>query len=171
MKKFLITILIISTAATLAACRVGPKEEPPGSVVTEDAAQTFPEETLEPETTPITTAPPETTAPETIPSETEPVPEISEDEEPVEEEESEPIRQNADFDEIEPIELIADISLNVRRGPSTDYESFGSIAEGSRVTAVGESRGWYVIVHKGEYGFVSGRYLSEAGEEGEDEEE
>lgn len=54
------------------------------------------------------------------------------------------------------------MSLNVRVGPSTEYDKIGSLSEGKEVAVTGKaSTGWYRISFKGGDGYVSGKYLTE----------
>lgn len=52
-------------------------------------------------------------------------------------------------------------SLNVRTGPSTDYQWLGSVAKGEWVQVVGESGNWYqvVTVEEGIAGYMSKNFL------------
>ncbi len=57
--------------------------------------------------------------------------------------------------------MYATLSLNVRSGPSTDYDKIDSLKEGEAVTVTGRaSTGWYRVVIDGEVGFASNIYLS-----------
>ena len=176
LRPILLAALASALALCLSSCRVGPREDypagpeniPPDTLSTEaaitGAEPDAPDETYA--TEPVPVLPPETLLTAQNPgwnaeeeTGTEPV-EADEDTVPAEDDaESEPVI--ADYDEIEPIDMWAEISLNVRYGPSTDYESRGTIAEGQKVTAIGEADGWYVIEFRSQPGFVSGRYLSE----------
>ncbi len=56
--------------------------------------------------------------------------------------------------------MYAKTSLNVRSGPSTDYDKIGRLDEGEEVTVTGvASTGWYRISYDGSEGFVSNNYL------------
>lgn len=186
LRPILLAVLASALALCLSSCRVGPREDypagpeniPPDTLSTEaeitGAEPDAPDETYA--TEPVPVLPPETLLTAQNPgwnaeeeTGTEPV-EADEDTVPAEDDaESEPVI--ADYDEIEPIDMWAEISLNVRYGPSTDYESRGTIAEGQKVTAIGEADGWYVIEFRSQPGFVSGRYLSENPPEEEAREE
>ena len=52
-------------------------------------------------------------------------------------------------------------SVNVRSGPSTDYDKIGSWSKGKSVKVTGKSdqTGWYRIDYNGKVGYVSGSYL------------
>ena len=186
LRPILLAALASALALCLSSCRVGPREDypadpeniPPDTLSTEaeitGAEPDAPDETYA--TEPVPVLPPETLQTAQNPgwnaeeeTGTEPV-EADEDTVPAEDDaESEPVI--ADYDEIEPIDMWAEISLNVRYGPSTDYESRGTIAEGQKVTAIGEADGWYVIEFRSQPGFVSGRYLSENPPEEENSED
>lgn len=56
--------------------------------------------------------------------------------------------------------MYATIALNVRSGPSTDFDRLGAIAEGEKVQVTGKSGDWYMIDYNGQQGFVSGSYLT-----------
>lgn len=76
-------------------------------------------------------------------------------------------------------EITSDV--NVRKGPSTDYEKIGTLRTGDIVTVTGESHdGWYRIEFQGTEGFVYGQYMTiassqpvepETAESGEGEQE
>lgn len=56
-------------------------------------------------------------------------------------------------------EITSDV--NVRKGPSTDYEKIGTVRAGETVTVTGESHdGWYRIEFQGTEGFVYGQYMT-----------
>lgn len=62
----------------------------------------------------------------------------------------------------EPKTLYATIALNVRRGPSTDYEKAGSLAMADSVMALGQAdTGWYFFMMDGQAVYASDKYLSE----------
>ena len=52
-------------------------------------------------------------------------------------------------------------SVNVRSGPSTDFDKIGSLAKGKSVKVTGQSdqTGWYRIDYDGQTGYVSDSYL------------
>lgn len=57
--------------------------------------------------------------------------------------------------------MYATMSLNVRKGPSTDFSKMGALKEGEAVTVTGRaSTGWYQISYNGETGYVSNLYMS-----------
>ena len=58
-----------------------------------------------------------------------------------------------------PAGLEANVVLNVRAGPGTEYERSGSIAPGEVYRHYGEQDGWYRIRHEGREGYVAGAYV------------
>lgn len=66
--------------------------------------------------------------------------------------------------EVTPLEeseiMYSSTALNVRKGPSTDFEAIGSLKRGQDVTVTGlADTGWYEILYKEEKAFVSNQYL------------
>lgn len=62
----------------------------------------------------------------------------------------------------EPKTLYAVSAVNIRRGPSTDYERAGSLALADEVLVLGQAdTGWYFFMRNGEAVYVSDKYLSE----------
>ena len=58
-------------------------------------------------------------------------------------------------------------AVNVRKGPSTDYERIGGLAKGQEVTATGQAdTGWYEIAYGEGKAYVSNKYLREGKAEG-----
>ena len=51
-------------------------------------------------------------------------------------------------------------NLNMRRGASTRYSKICSIPQGTQVTCISSSNGWYKVKYKGLTGWVLGQYLS-----------
>ncbi len=159
MKK---TLLAVALALVLTGCAVGPKEEPRETLASPEATlpATLPTEETTAETAlGLVTTVVETSAPETEASE--PSETFSEAEEPDDDEPAE----IGDI-EIEPVDvetLYATISLNVRSGPSTDYESIGhlDVGEGAEIVGYNYDSGWYLIKYGGGNGWVSGKYMAE----------
>ena len=160
-------IFAIALALLMSGCAVGPKEGADAPQTADEAVSAPPQINPEPE--------------ETVPTVSEPVseeysePEPDIGEETAEVEKPEP-PENPDTDfEVEafdePLTLYSTISLNVRKGPSTDYDSIGYLSEGEGATAVGELDGWYMIEFKDGYGFVSGGYMTETPPEEPEENE
>lgn len=53
-------------------------------------------------------------------------------------------------------------AVNVRKGPSTDYERIGGLAKGQGVTVTGQAdTGWYEIAYGEGKAYVSNKYLQE----------
>ena len=62
----------------------------------------------------------------------------------------------------EPMTLYATRALNIRRGPSTDYDKAGSLAMAEAVTVLGQAdTGWYFFMKDGQAVYASDKYLSE----------
>lgn len=62
--------------------------------------------------------------------------------------------------QMEEISMYATSAVNVREGPSTDFERVGSLKAGQEVKVTGEaSTGWYEIAYGEAVGYVSDRYL------------
>ena len=58
------------------------------------------------------------------------------------------------------IKVVNTDGLNVRKGPSTSYESIGNIDKGTRVEVISESDGWSKINYKNTTAYVATRYLN-----------
>ena len=52
------------------------------------------------------------------------------------------------------------VELNFRSGPNTDYSIIGELSEGTTVTILSESNGWYKINYNGTVGYVYSDYIS-----------
>ncbi len=62
------------------------------------------------------------------------------------------------------IDATANLALNVRTGPGTNYAAIDTLYAGEVVNVTGcQSNGWCAITHSGPDGWVSGKYLSEIG--------
>lgn len=62
--------------------------------------------------------------------------------------------------QMEEISMYATSAVNVREGPSADFERVGSLKAGQEVKVTGEaSTGWYEIAYGEAVGYVSDRYL------------
>lgn len=58
--------------------------------------------------------------------------------------------------------MYAQRSVNVRTGPTTDYEKLGALNTNDEVKVTGQSdNGWYRIEYNGSEGFVSNNYLGD----------
>lgn len=154
--------LLIAAAAALvllSGCRVGPREgkdiipentNPPAQEQVIPENTEAPETDAEPdETVPDVTEPAEEEPEETLPAEELVMPEI----------ELPDVDEDVEiYGEVET--LFSTISLNVREGPSVDYDSIGHLEKGQRAEVYGEAdTGWYLILFGDEWGFVSGGYM------------
>ena len=64
------------------------------------------------------------------------------------------------FDEMKTLYAVS--AVNIRRGPSTDYDRAGSLAMADEVNVLGQAdTGWYFFMKNGEPVYVSDKYLSE----------
>lgn len=62
--------------------------------------------------------------------------------------------------QVEEVSMYAASAVNVRKGPSTDFERVGALKAGQEVTVTGEaSTGWYEIVYGEKKAYVSDKYL------------
>ena len=52
-------------------------------------------------------------------------------------------------------------SVNVRKGPSTNYESLGKLNKGDKVEYISTSNSWAKIKYKGQTAYVYSKYISE----------
>ncbi len=58
--------------------------------------------------------------------------------------------------------MYAQIAVNVRKGPATDYEKIGGLSVNQEVQVTGQaSTGWYRITWNGQEAFVSHKYLGD----------
>jgi len=61
---------------------------------------------------------------------------------------------------MEEVSMYASKSVNVRKGPSTDFDRVGALAHGQEVKVTGQaSTGWFEITYKDEKAYVSDKYL------------
>lgn len=156
MKKL---IPILLALLMLCSCTVGPMEEAREPLVTPDAS--VPDNTLpaapDPEPEPTSDLPEDETVP---PDDT-----VSDDGASDGNDDNTDDESGDEVIEIEDSEfafLYATISLNVRSGPSTDYEAIGFLNEGEEVEVLGYAGdyGWYLIKYRYGEGFVSGNYMT-----------
>lgn len=62
--------------------------------------------------------------------------------------------------QMEEVRMYASAAVNVREGPSTDFERVGALRAGQEVRVTGEtSTGWYEIAYNETVGYVSDKYL------------
>lgn len=63
-------------------------------------------------------------------------------------------------EELAPTNMYAKQSVNLRKGPSTDYEQVGKLSFAEEVSVTGiASTGWYQVSYNGEYVYCSNNYL------------
>ncbi len=61
---------------------------------------------------------------------------------------------------MEEVSMYASNAVNVRKGPSTDFERVGALKLGQEVKVIGQaSTGWYEITYKEDKAYVSNSYL------------
>lgn len=60
--------------------------------------------------------------------------------------------------------LEANVRLNVRSGPGTQFDRVGLIGPGTPYPILGEEAGWYLIDVNGQRGYVSGQFVTLLGE-------
>ena len=66
----------------------------------------------------------------------------------------------------QPKTYYATINLNVRTGPSTDYDVVGSLKIGESIEATGTTQNsWFQIIYQGKKAYCSGKYLVETKEQ------
>lgn len=161
LKRFAaLLVALMMTLSVFAACGQVPDDHVDTPVVTSgstadvgDVTTTPSPETLPPETdpAPVTSSEPVTTsAPATEPAPaTTPAPTTAKED------------PNGFTVEAMSATMYATISLNVRSGPSADYDRIGTLDEGEAVTVTGRaSTGWYQVSIDGKTGYVSNIYLS-----------
>lgn len=65
---------------------------------------------------------------------------------------------------VAPMDAIGTVSvnstLNVRKGPETDYSVIGSLKNGEKVAITGQTGGWYKIKYNNGDGYVSKQYVT-----------
>lgn len=155
------TVLLLALCLLLTACGQAETatQEP------ETVAETSVEETTE-AATQDSVAEEETIAEEPVTQET--AEEETAEAEVAEAETEEAETEEATAEEIvvtsfeEPKILYATSSLNVRRGPGTDYEKAGQLAMADEITVLGQAdTGWYFFMMNGEAVYASDAYLSD----------
>lgn len=144
----IMVLSITMLASAVTGCGSRETGEAPATEIVEAAVET---ETEEPET--------ETEEPET---------ETEEPETETEEETGEVLPEETETEE--PEFVVTDMSatkyakqsVNVRKGPSSDYEKLGGLSTNQKVTVTGQAdSGWYRIEYNGAEGYVSDKYLSD----------
>lgn len=90
--------------------------------------------------------------------------EIEPDPEPVEEAAEDKDTSDLDQSDIEALDLMlfSQGNVNLRQGPSTDYEKSGSLSTNQQVHVTGQSKStsWYQVEINGETHYVSNKYLA-----------
>lgn len=168
MKKFqrvlALLLAVVMTVSMFAAC--GNKIEDEQANVT-PATDVTPEATQPTESEPIVTEPtPAVTDPTTAePPVTEPTQEsTTEPTEPTEAPATNTTKSDDGSFTVEDMSatMYATDSVNVRSGPSADYDRVGSFKKNEAVTVTGRaSTGWYRVEIKGGVGYVSNSYLTD----------
>ena len=151
-------LAVVMTVTMMAAC--GNKvEEPP----VDDPNVTTPPVTSAPETTPpVSETMPITTSPVT---ETTPIttPEVTTTTEATEK----PVTTTTEDEDSYTVEdmsatMYATDSVNVRKGPSANYDKIGRFNKNDAVTVTGRaSTGWFRVLYDGKTGYVSNAYLTD----------
>lgn len=143
---------------------VEPATEPETEATTEPVTEPVTQPVTEPETTPSVKVP-ET---ETAPVVEKPKPEKKPVEKPEEaikatEPATEPVTKptpSVSFSEVSET-VYATGSVNVRTGPSTDYEKIGKLKWGESVTRIGVGdNGWSKVSYNDDVAYISSKYLS-----------
>lgn len=153
MKKIVVLIVM---CLVLAGC--GKADEAP--VMTETATEAETETTTEAETETATEAETQTTAEEDTEATETDVEATTESEEETTEVKKEVTEMITTFEA--PKTMYATLALNVRRGPSTDYEVVSHLEKAQAVEVTGQAEtGWYQFKVDGEFVYASDKYLSE----------
>lgn len=153
MKKIVVLIVM---CLVLAGC--GKADEAP--VMTETATEAETETTTEAETETATEAETQTTAEEDTEATETDVEATTESEEETTEVKKEVTEMITTFEA--PKTMYATLALNVRRGPSTDYEVVSHLKKAQAVEVTGQAEtGWYQFKVDGEFVYASDKYLSE----------
>ena len=172
MKKrlYLALLVTLTTAFVLTGCNgcnTETVEETTESITSEEAVEENTEDVAEPTTEETT----ETDTSEEVTEETE-TSEVEETMEDVAEPTTEETTETETSEEVAetPAYTVTDMektmyaqrSVNVRTGPTTDYEKIGALNTNDEVKVTGQSdNGWYRIEYNGNTGFVSNNYLGD----------
>lgn len=157
----LAALLLFSTLAGCGQRVEDPVDQPPINTIDPSVTD------VPPETEPVSSSEPITEPPMPATEPTETTPEVTEP--PVTTPEPttapEPTTKNTgknDYTvELMSATMYATMSLNVRKGPSTDFSKIGSLSKGQAATVTGRaSTGWYEIEYNGEKGYVSNIYMT-----------
>lgn len=156
----LVTVMLMSTLSGCSGCKDKDKDEVvTGEIVSEETTEEIGEEVSEAvsEETSVETS--EEVSEEVLEETTEEVSEetsVETSETPSEEVSEEPAYT------VEPMSatMYAQRSVNVRKGPGTEYDRVGSLTTNQEVAVTGKaSTGWYEISYNGEVAYVSNNYL------------
>lgn len=162
----LVTVMLMSTLSGCSGCKDKDKDE----VVTSEIVS---EETTEELTEDVSEEVSETVSEETSAETSEEVSEevLEETTEEVSEETSAETSETPSEEvpeettpayTVEPMsaKMYAQRSVNVRKGPGTEYDRVGSLTTNQEVTVTGKaSTGWYEISYNGDVAYVSNNYL------------
>ncbi|MBQ7832830.1 MAG: SH3 domain-containing protein [Lachnospiraceae bacterium] len=170
MKKrlYLALLVTLTTAFVLTGCNAETVEETTENITSEEAVEENTEDVAEPTTE--ETAETDTSEEVTEETETSEVEETTEDvaepttEETTETDTSEEVAETPTYTVTDMEKtMYAQRSVNVRTGPTTDYEKLGALNTNDEVKVTGQSdNGWYRIEYNGNTGFVSNNYLGDA---------
>lgn len=174
MRKIKGIILVLALALTMAACNSAtedvssdiPSSQEVSEVVSEDGSEndsevTSDEEIKEDPSSSEEMSETESASEEESTSEEENAsePESASEEDSTSEEES--VSEEPEFTvEAYDAVLFVKKAVNVRKGPSTDYEKIGGLSKGDQIQITGiADTGWYRIQYNGEEAFVASSYL------------
>ncbi|MBQ7832508.1 MAG: SH3 domain-containing protein, partial [Lachnospiraceae bacterium] len=159
----LVTVMLVSTLSGCSGCKDKTEENVTSEIVSEETTEELTEdvseevsETVSEETSAETS---EEVSEEVSEETTEEVSEetsVETSETPSEEVSEEPAYT------VEPMSatMYAQRSVNVRKGPGTEYDRVGSLTTNQEVAVTGKaSTGWYEISYNGEVAYVSNNYL------------
>ena len=169
-KKTLTLILTASMLATLSACGSTNTADNTANTPSTEVVASIDTELMDTETEATEEVIAESTEEATETEETEATEEVIAEstEEATETEETEETEVVADTPVETPAFTVADMSatkyakssVNVRKGPSSDYDRVGGLNTNQQVTVTGQAdNGWYRISLNGTDGFVSNNYL------------
>ena len=135
----LVTVMLVSTLSGCSGCKDKTEENVTSEIVSEETTEELTEDVSE-------------EVSETVSEETS----VETSETPSEEVSEEPAYT------VEPMSATryAQRSVNVRKGPGTEYDRVGSLTTNQEVAVTGKaSTGWYEISYNGEVAYVSNNYL------------
>lgn len=157
----LVTVMLMSSLSGCSGCKDKTEENVTSEIVSEETTEEISEEISEEALVETSEAVSEEVLEEPAEEESEEVSEetSAETSEAPSEEVSE---ETTPAYTVEPMSatMYAQRSVNVRKGPGTDYERVGSLTTNQEVTVTGKaSTGWYEISYNGEVAYVSNSYL------------